>query len=51
MNAVVAAGYIGVTPAQLIPFTFFAFVTPVVLLAVTILGSSKTQKDRTTASR
>lgn len=51
MNAVVAAGYIGVTPAQLILFTFFAFVTPVVLLAVTILGSSKTQKDRTTASR
>lgn len=38
MNAVVAAGYIGVTPVQLIPFTFFAYVTPVVLLVVTLLG-------------
>ena len=38
MNAVVAAGYINVTPAQLIPFSFFAYVTPVVLLVVTLLG-------------
>lgn len=38
MNAVVAAGYIGVTPVQLIPFTFFAFVTPIVLFVVTLLG-------------
>lgn len=38
MNAVVAAGYIGVTPVQLIPFTFFAFVTPMVLFVVTLLG-------------
>ena len=45
MNAVVAAGYIGVSPAQLIPFTFFAFVTPVVLLAVTILGGAKTARS------
>ena len=38
MNAVVAAGYIGVTPVQLIPFTFFALVTPIVLFVVTLLG-------------
>ncbi|MDY3281206.1 Na+/H+ antiporter NhaC family protein [Dysosmobacter sp.] len=38
MNAIVAAGYLGVTPAQLIPFTFFAYVTPAVLLLVTLLG-------------
>ena len=38
MNAVVAAGYINVTPAQLIPFSFFAYVTPLVLLVVTLLG-------------
>ena len=38
MNAVVAASYINVTPAQLIPFSFFAYVTPVVLLVVTLLG-------------
>ena len=51
MNAVVAAGYINVTPAQLIPFSFFAYVTPVVLLVVTLLGfdtkyvSEKTAKS------
>lgn len=38
MNAVVAAGYIGVTPAQLIPYSFFAYITPLVLIIVTILG-------------
>ena len=39
MNAVVAASYLSVTPAQLIPFTFFAYVTPVVLVIVTLFGS------------
>ena len=39
MNAVVAAGYLSVTPAQLIPFTFFAYVTPIVLVIVTLFGS------------
>lgn len=38
MNAVVASGYIGVTPAQLIPFTFFAYVTPIILVIVTLIG-------------
>lgn len=38
MNAVVAAGYLNVTTVQLIPFTFFAYVTPVVLFIVTALG-------------
>ena len=38
MNAVVAAGYIGVEPIQLIPFSFFAYVTPIVLIIVTLLG-------------
>ena len=38
MNSVVAAGHIGVSPAQLIPYSFFAYVTPVVLLVVTLMG-------------
>ena len=38
MNAVVAAGYIGVSTVQLIPFGFFAYVMPIVLLIITILG-------------
>ncbi len=38
MSAIVAAGYLGVTPSQLAPYSFFAWITPVVLLIVTILG-------------
>lgn len=38
MNAVVASGYLNVTPAQLIPFSFFAYVTPIVLFIVTAIG-------------
>lgn len=38
MNAVVAASYIGVEPIQLIPFSFFAYVTPIVLIVITLLG-------------
>jgi len=45
MNAVVASGYIGVTPAQLIPFSFFAYVTPVVLIVVTLMGFDTKKND------
>lgn len=54
MNSVVAAGYIGVSPAQLIPFSFFAYVTPIVLLVVTLLGFDTkytSEKERQTAKK
>ncbi len=51
MNSVVAAGYIGVSPAQLIPYSFFAYVTPVVLLIVTILGFDTKYVGETSAPR
>lgn len=38
MSAIVAAGYLGVSPTQLAPYSFFAWITPVVLLVVTMIG-------------
>ena len=46
MNAVVASGYIGVTPIQLIPFSFFAYVTPIILIILTLMGFDTKYTDK-----
>lgn len=38
MNSAIAAGSISNSPAELIPFSFFAYVIPIVLLVVALRG-------------